>query len=48
MSDFGYSLSVDGNFGPGTAKAVRSFQQESNLGADGVIRPNAWKALWAG
>jgi len=43
----GYSLSVDGNFGPGTASAVITFQQKHNLGNDGVVGPNTWAALWA-
>ena len=47
LSDLGYSLGVDGNFGPGTAKAVVAFQQKNNLGNDGVVGPNTWAALWA-
>ncbi|HEV7681622.1 MAG TPA: peptidoglycan-binding protein [Pyrinomonadaceae bacterium] len=47
LSDLGYSLSVDGNFGPGTANAVIAFQQKQNLKSDGIVGPNTWKALWA-
>ena len=47
LSDLGYSLDVDGNFGPGTAKAAVAFQQKNNLGADGAVGPNTWAALWA-
>jgi predicted chitinase len=47
LSDLGYSLGIDGNFGPGTAKAVIAFQQKNNLGSDGAVGPNTWKALWA-
>lgn len=47
LSDLGYSLGVDGNFGPGTTKAVVAFQQKDNLGTDGVVGPNTWAALWA-
>ena len=46
LSDVGFSLSVDGNFGPGTAKAVLAFQQANNLGGDSVVGPNTWAALW--
>jgi predicted chitinase len=46
LSDLGYSLGVDGNFGPGTAKAVIAFQQKNSLGNDGVVGPNTWAALW--
>jgi len=46
LSDLGYSLGVDGNFGPGTAKAVIAFQQDNNLGNDGIVGPNTWTALW--
>jgi predicted chitinase len=48
LSDLGYTLDVDGNFGPGTATAVVAFQQKNNLGNDGVVGPNTWAALWAG
>jgi predicted chitinase len=47
LSDLGYSLGIDGDFGPGTAKAVIAFQQKNNLGNDGVVGPNTWAALWA-
>ena len=47
LSELGYSLGVDGNFGPGTAQAVVAFQQDNNLGNDGVVGPNTWAALWA-
>jgi predicted chitinase len=46
LSDLGYTLGVDGNFGPGTAKAVVAFQQKNNLAQDGVVGPNTWAALW--
>lgn len=47
LSDLGYSLAVDGNFGPGTAKSVIAFQKKKNLGSDGIVGPKTWAALWS-
>ena len=47
LRDLGFSVDVDGNFGPGTATAVKAFQKSKNLASDGVVGPGTWAALWA-
>lgn len=37
LRKYGYSLTVDGKFGSGTASAVRSFQSRHGLTVDGVV-----------
>ncbi|HWG89228.1 MAG TPA: penicillin-insensitive murein endopeptidase [Candidatus Thermoplasmatota archaeon] len=41
----GYSVSVDGIFGSGTESAVKSFQTNNGLTADGIVGPNTWGKL---
>ncbi len=36
---------IDGNFGPNTDTAVRSFQQSDSLVVDGIVGPLTWAAL---
>lgn len=39
-------INVDGNFGSGTAAAVRAFQTKYGLSVDGVIGVNTWNKLY--
>jgi peptidoglycan/xylan/chitin deacetylase (PgdA/CDA1 family)/peptidoglycan hydrolase-like protein with peptidoglycan-binding domain len=41
----GYSLSVDGAFGPMTKSAVMSFQSNAGITADGIVGPVTWSKL---
>lgn len=46
LSDLGFDPNgIDGNFGPGTEKAVRAFQQANGLSVDGRVGPNTLAAL---
>lgn len=41
----GYSIKVDGDFGPSTRTAVRQFQRDNGLQVDGKVGPNTQAAL---
>jgi len=47
LRQHGYSLTVDGAFGPTTQSRVISFQHAKGLAADGVVGPTTWSALVA-
>ncbi|WP_317987845.1 D-alanyl-D-alanine carboxypeptidase family protein [Hyalangium gracile] len=44
----GYNIAADGDFGPKTSAAVKSFQSSRGLVADGVVGPKTWAALRSG
>lgn len=41
----GYSLTIDGVFGPATETAVKSFQTSRSLLSDGIVSPDTWNRL---
>lgn len=40
-----YTAAIDGVFGSGTEKAVKAFQTDKKLAADGIVGPNTWNKL---
>jgi peptidoglycan hydrolase-like protein with peptidoglycan-binding domain len=38
-------IGADGDFGPGTEKAVREFQEANNLAVDGIAGPDTFSAM---
>ncbi len=46
LRDLGWTIKVDGVFGPRTLRVVRAFQQQHRLTADGIVGPATWSALW--
>jgi|GEM_PF-1639518 len=45
LNTYGYGLATDGDFGPGTERAVRDFQDRAGLMADGVAGPTTFRAM---
>ena len=45
LNQNGYSLDVDGSFGPKTREAVKDYQTKNSLKVDGIVGTNTWGAL---
>lgn len=45
LSSLGFSLVVDGDFGPATERAVKAFQRENRLKGDGIFGPKTLEML---
>ena len=46
LAALGYDMGkIDGQYGPGTRKAVLAFQRKYKLGADGIVGPKTVKRL---
>jgi peptidoglycan hydrolase-like protein with peptidoglycan-binding domain len=48
LNRWGYSVTVDGNFGRYTRTSVEAFQTRMFLNADGIVGNNTWQALYTG
>jgi peptidoglycan hydrolase-like protein with peptidoglycan-binding domain len=46
MADRGWTIGVDGEFGPQSEEVARAFQAEKGLGVDGYVGPETWAAAW--
>ena len=45
LADRGYSVAVDGSFGPATLAAVKAYQRDQGLAVDGSVGPATRKSL---
>jgi peptidoglycan hydrolase-like protein with peptidoglycan-binding domain len=46
MHNRGWSIGIDGQYGPQSTNVCRSFQAEKGLAADGLCGPQTWSMTW--
>jgi hypothetical protein len=46
MAARGWTIGVDGQYGPQSESVARQFQAEKGLAADGLVGPQTWGASW--
>ncbi len=46
MKNRGWSIGVDGQYGPQSEDVCRSFQADKSLGVDGLVGPQTWSTSW--
>ena len=46
MAARGWSIDVDGCYGPASSEVCWQFQAEKGLGVDGIVGPQTWAASW--
>jgi hypothetical protein len=46
LRERGWKITIDGHYGPATARIVTAFQKDKHLKADGKLGPKTWAALW--
>jgi peptidoglycan hydrolase-like protein with peptidoglycan-binding domain len=47
MSGRGWSIDVDGDYGPASDNVCRQFQSEKGISVDGQVGPDTWEASWS-
>lgn len=45
LTDLGFDTGIDGDFGPKTETAVKAFQKQSGIGADGIVGAKTVEAI---
>ncbi|GLW63613.1 hypothetical protein Arub01_18570 [Actinomadura rubrobrunea] len=46
MRKRGWTITVDGAYGPQSERVCRAFQKEKGLVVDGIVGPKTWRAAW--